>query len=100
MSKSVEQIVLETIQKDCTGYCSYRYGDGEEHRARLGAKLVEKLKHRVADGNDVRLLTKRIELLEKALGFAIKKMENKVPALAQEITYLRNTLSPPNKEAS
>lgn len=67
MAEPVSKIVLNVIKHDCAmNSCPYRYGDGQFQK-RLDEKLAKKLKHRVADGNQVRALEKQVAELKKEL---------------------------------
>lgn len=68
MADTVGKLVLEVLKKDCGAYtCPYRAGDSQVKQDQFSTRIDEKLKHRVADGNEVRALEKRVDVLEKAL---------------------------------
>ena len=70
MAEPVHKLVVLTVKQDCQMHsCPYRYGD-KESETRLTEKLEKKLKHRVADGNDVRKLEAKVKELEKKLAEA------------------------------
>lgn len=67
MAEPVNKIILSVVQNDCSSLsCPYRYGD-ESHNKRFLEKVDRKLKYRVADGNEVRKLKKRVGELEAVL---------------------------------
>lgn len=68
MADSAGKLVLEVVKKNCQNMtCSYRAGDSGKSQAVLVERIDQKLKHRVADGNDVRTLEARVAELEKVL---------------------------------
>jgi uncharacterized protein with gpF-like domain len=72
MAEPVQKIVLNTIMDHCPNVtCPYRAGE-ETNRKQLEEKIAKKLKHRVADGNEVRALEKRVDKLEKVLRSLLK----------------------------
>ncbi len=86
------KIVLNIVRKDCPSVsCPYRYGDGV-NVARLGEKISEKLKHRVADGNEVRALERRVAVLESTCTRVLEAADKGRKLNAQEIALLKNTL--------
>lgn len=79
MAEKPSTLVLDVIKKDCPNKtCPYRYGDGA-NEARLDGKLEKKLKHRLADGNEVRALELKIAQLEKELAEARRLAAKQVP---------------------
>lgn len=67
MAEPANKIVLDIVKSDCSSVtCPYRYGD-ESRSKKLLEKVEKKLKYRVADGNEVRNLKKRVGELEAAL---------------------------------
>ena len=92
MSTPVEQIILDTLRSDCTGSCPYKYGDGDQHRERLAAKLGQKLKHRVADGNEVRVLEKRVQELERVVKDTVMSARS-VGVTLRDINQLEHILN-------
>lgn len=92
MAESAHKLVIDIVQADCAApSCPYRSGDGVASR-RLLKKIESKLKHRVADGNEVRALEKRIKELEGAVKRALEATEKGRRLNAQEVTHLQNTL--------
>lgn len=91
MAEPASKLILDIIQIDCTAPCPYRHGDGVESR-RLLKKIDAKLKHRVADGNDVRALERRVKELEAVVKRALDAAEKGRRLNTQEIAHLQNTL--------
>lgn len=70
MAEPANKLALDVVKSDCSSVtCPYRYGD-ESHSKRFLEKIDRKLKYRVADGNEVRDLKKRVGELEAALSRA------------------------------
>lgn len=68
MADTAGKLVVDVLKKDCKSLtCYYRAGDSGKALNSLTDKLDQKLKHRVADGNEVRALEARVAELEKAL---------------------------------
>lgn len=91
MAESASKLVLDIIAIDCTAPCPYRGGDGVNSR-RVSKKIDAKLKHRVSDGNEVRVMEKRIKDLEKVAKRVLEAAEKGRRLNAQEILHLQNVL--------
>lgn len=91
MAEPASKLVLDIVQADCTAPCPYRHGDNVESK-RLSKKIDAKLKHRVADGNEVRVLEKRVKELESAVKRALEAAEKGRRLNAQEVSHLQNAL--------
>jgi hypothetical protein len=92
MADPVGKLVLEVVTSDCpASSCPYRYGDGAAEKQLL-VKIDKKLKHRVADGNEVRVLERRVRELEAAAKRALDAADKGRKLNPQEVTHLRNTL--------
>lgn len=77
MAEPANKIVLATVKDDCSSNsCPYRYGD-ESHSKRFLEKIDKKLKYRLADGNEVRMLRKRVVELEVALSRFLEVAEKR-----------------------
>ncbi len=66
MATPVGKMVLEVLKKDCKHpTCCYRAGNSDKAQDSFAERVNQKLKFRVADGNDVRVLEERVAELEK-----------------------------------
>lgn len=91
MAESVGRLVLNIVKKDCSASsCPYRYGDSAA--SSLPGKVDEKLKHRMADGNEVRVLERRVRELESAAQRALDASAKGRKLNPQEISHLRDVL--------
>lgn len=64
MADSVAKIVVDILRKDCSdSLCPYKLQNERDFK-RLEEKLAKALKHRVADGNEVRKLEKQLTELK------------------------------------
>lgn len=91
MAEPANKIVLATVQSDCiSNSCPYRYGD-QSYNERLLSKLEKKLKYRVADGNEVRALKRRVDELEIAVS-QVLEIADKKKISQQDIAKLRVVL--------
>ena len=88
MAEPADKLILNIIQEDCTAPCPYRQGDGVNSR-RLSEKIAKKLKHRVADGNEVRVLERRVKELETVVERIIEAAEKGRKLNPQEIAHLK-----------
>jgi hypothetical protein len=78
MADTAGKLALDVLLKDCRAYsCPYRAGDSQKARNSLVEILDHKLKHRVADGNEVRILEARVKSLETALRNILAQAINK-----------------------
>jgi hypothetical protein len=92
MADPVGKLVLAVVTDDCpASSCPYRYGDGAGNKKLLD-KVEKKLKHRVADGNEVRVLERRVKELEAASKRALDAAEKGRKLNPQEVAHLRNVL--------
>lgn len=91
MADPASKLILDIVQDDCTAPCPYRQGDGVNSR-RLSKRIAAKLRHRVADGNEVRALEKKVKILEAAAKRALEAAEKGRRLNADEITHLQNAL--------
>jgi hypothetical protein len=93
MAEPANKLVLEVVKNDCSSVtCPYRYGD-DSHSKRFLEKIDRKLKYRVADGNEVRDLKKRVGELEVALSRATDIAEKR-KLNPQEVLRYRSISSP------
>lgn len=92
MAEPASKIVLDIVMEDCPIACPYRYGDGDENRQRLKDKIAKKLKHRVADGNEVRVLERRVKELETITTRILEVSEKGRKLNSQEISQLKRIL--------
>lgn len=91
MAEPVSKLVLAVVRQDCClASCPYRYGDDHDSK-RLEEKVEKKLKHRVADGNEVRALEKRVKELEGAISRFILAHRKKIDPT--ELVALQNVLN-------
>lgn len=98
MADPVEAIVTEVVAKCCTATeCPYRYGDSGTIKKKLGERLLQKIKHRLADGNEVRKLERRIEDLEKVLKMCLGKATSNTTFTVKEVGELKKVLNPDKK---
>lgn len=93
MAEPASKLVLDILQADCTAPCPYRQGDGVNSR-RLSSKIEQKLKHRVADGNEVRALERRVKEMDAAIRRALEAAEKGRKLNPQEIAHLKRVQSP------
>lgn len=101
MADSAGKLVVEVLKKDCSSLtCPYRAGDSQRVQDKLLDKLDQKLKHRVADGNEVRILEARIELLETAIKKCLIRAHSGMPTTkAQDMAeHLKKALNPKKKD--
>jgi hypothetical protein len=90
MAESAGKLVLNIIKKSCSATsCPYRYGDGAGN---LPNQVDEKLKYRVADGNEVRALKRRLKELEAAVQRALDAAEKNRKMNVEEISHLKGVL--------
>lgn len=91
MAEPVNKIILAVVQDDCSSLsCPYRYGD-ESHSKRFLEKVDRKLKYRVADGNEVRVLKRRVGELEAVLSQILEVGERKKLS-QQDLAKIRSIL--------
>lgn len=96
MAEPASELVLGIVKSDCSSVtCPYRYGDQSKSKKFL-EKIERKLRYRVADGNDVRDLKKRIGELETALSRAVDITEKR-KLNPQEVTRYRVISTPKTK---
>ncbi len=87
MADSVGKLVLDVIKDNCeAASCPYRYGDNDS----LPGLIDKKLKHRVSDGNELRVMKRRVKKLESAVNMALSASNRKLTA--QEILHLKNAI--------
>src|SRR5512139_161607 len=98
MADPVETVVTEIVAKCCSATeCPYRYGDSSGLKKKLGERLLQKIKHRLADGNEVRKLERRIEDLEKVLKMCLVKATLNTTFTVREVGELKKVLNPDKK---
>ncbi len=96
MADSPGKIAAEVVTKNCPSQtCPYRFGDGDKDVKKLGERLEQKFKHRVADGNEVRVLEGRVASLEKALKTCLAKASSGATLSKAELEELKKVLHPP-----
>lgn len=62
-----EELVIQTVKKECPGMCPYRWGDGDQHAEKLKNELRSKLRFRVAWGHELRVLEKKYQKLRNGI---------------------------------
>ena len=90
MAESVGKLALKVVAKDCSvASCPYRYGD-QSYSKRAEERIEKQLKHRVADGNEVKELEKRVKDLElgitRVLDWGKKRLNQ------HDLAYLKGLL--------
>lgn len=99
MAEPVGSVAADTVAKVCTAHeCPYRYGDAETIKKKLGERLTQKLKHRLADGNDVRALETRVANLEKVLKMCLSKASAGASFTKSDLEDMKKALNPPKKK--
>ncbi len=62
------KVALNVIKKECTSLtCCWRAGDADKLQQKVVERIDQKLRHRVADGAEVRQLENKIQIMEKIL---------------------------------
>jgi hypothetical protein len=99
MADPVGVVVADVVIKHCTSHtCPYRYGDSESIKKKLSERLTQKVKHRLADGNEVRVLETRIAVLEKALKSCLTKATSGTVFTKSDLDELKKVLGSPKKK--
>lgn len=94
MAEDVAKIVLDVVKKECSNStCSYKAGDSQKLQDRLTDRLMQKLKHRLADGNEVRVLEKRVELLEKTLRACLRGSSAGIALHPEVVSEIKKALT-------
>lgn len=94
MAEPASDLVLNILVEDCpSAVCPYRQGDGVNSR-RLSDKVAKKLKHRVADGNEVRALERRVRELETEINRVVEAADKGRKLNPQEIARLKRVQRP------
>ncbi len=98
MADDIGSVATNAVAKVCPAHeCPYRYGSAEDIKKRLAERLTQKIKHRLADGNEVRRLERRVEDLEKVLKMCLTKATSNMTFTTKELGEIKKVLNPDKK---
>lgn len=92
MAEPAGVLVLGVLKQDCSvASCPYKYGD-DSYGKKIAQKIEQKLKHRVADGNEVRALEKRVKELELGISRVAEWADKGKKLNQHDLAYLRSLI--------